>query len=80
MHGAAEARVNRKRPDVKEHVLIPSAVLATAREVGLRGEIQYWPSSLRRSQFEALYYATLSYLPGFARWLPCTGHFVLQKP
>jgi ubiquinone/menaquinone biosynthesis C-methylase UbiE len=80
LHAAAEARVNRKRPDVKEHVLVPAGVLRLAEAVGLRGRVAYQPSSLRRGQFEALYYALLSYLPVLARVLPCTSHFVLQKP
>ncbi len=80
LHAAAEARVNRKRPDVKEHVLVPDAVLALAAVAGLRASVRYYPSSLRRGQFEALYYALLSYVPSLARVLPCTSHFVLQKP
>jgi SAM-dependent methyltransferase len=78
-HGLAEARVNRKRPDVKEHVLIPQRILSIAREAGFSAEVRYWPSSLRRGRFESLYYAGLSYLPFLASVLPCTAHFVFRK-
>jgi ubiquinone/menaquinone biosynthesis C-methylase UbiE len=80
LHAAAEARVNRKRPDVKEHVLVPAVVLQLAEAAGLRGRVASHPSSLRRGRFEALYYALLAYVPVLTRVLPCTSHFVLQKP
>jgi len=80
LHGAAESRVNRKRPDVKEHVLVPSTVLSIAAAEGFVGSVQYWPSTLRRGRFETLYYSVLSYVPPLARLLPCTSHFVFVKP
>lgn len=79
LHRQAEARVNRKRTDVKEHVLIPSAVLALAREAGLSGTVRYWPSSLRRGRFESLYYSVLAFVPVLAKLLPCTAHFAFQR-
>jgi SAM-dependent methyltransferase len=79
LHGLAEARVNRKRTDVHEHVLVPSAILFKARAAGFTGSVQYWPSTLRRGRFETLYYLALSYLPLLRPVLPCTAHFILQK-
>lgn len=79
MHRQAEARVNRKRTDVKEHVLVPSAVLATARELGFAGRVQYWPSTLRRGRVESLYYSVLAFVPVLARIVPCTAHFAFQR-
>lgn len=80
LHGVAEARVNRKRPDVKEHVLVPSRMLDIAAAAGFRGSVQHWPNPLRRGRFEALYYSVLSYLAPLARLLPCTSHLVFVKP
>lgn len=80
LHAAAEARVNRKRPAVKEHVLVPGAVVALAKAAGLVARVRHDPSTLRRGRFEALYYAILSYMPPLTRLLPCTSHFVLHKP
>ena len=79
LHRAAEARVNRKRPDVHEHVLIPSVVLRQARAAGFTGTVRYWPSSLRRGRLESLYYLGLSFLPVLCSLLPCTAHFALQR-
>jgi SAM-dependent methyltransferase len=79
LHGAAEARVNRKRPDVKEHVMVPSVVLGQARAAGFDGAVRYRPSTLRQGRFETAYYLGLSYLPVLARLLPCTAHFVLRR-
>jgi SAM-dependent methyltransferase len=80
LHGLAEARVNRKRPDVKEHVLVPDTILTLARAIGFAGDVRWWPNTLRRGRFETLYYVGLSLMPSLARILPCTGHFVLQRP
>ncbi|MBC7842691.1 MAG: class I SAM-dependent methyltransferase [Gemmatimonadaceae bacterium] len=79
LRGVAEARVNRKRPDVKEHVLVPAEVLHVARGMGFVGQVTYWPHRLRRGRFESLYYLGLSFLPWLAPVLPCTAHFSLQR-
>lgn len=79
MHRPAEARVNRKRTDVKEHVLIPATILATARQIGFSGAVHCFPSPLRRGRFEALYYSVLAFVPVLARLLPCTAHFAFQR-
>lgn len=79
-HRLAEARVNRKRPDVREHVLVPATVQRIARDVGFRSEVHYWPHTLRRGRFESAYYLGLSFLPFLAPILPCTAHFSLQRP
>lgn len=78
-HGIAEARVNRKRPDVHEHVLVPGAVLAKARRVGFAASVHYWPNTLRRGRFESIYYLTLSVIRLLRPVLPCTAHFAFQR-
>lgn len=79
LHGLAEARVNRKRVDVPEHVLIPSRVVSIANTAGFDATFEYWPSGLRRGRFEGLYYSALAFLPFLARVLPCTAHFTFTK-
>ena len=79
-HRLAEARVNRKRPDVREHVLVPATVQRIARDIGFRSEVHYWPQTLRRGRFESAYYLGLSFLPFLTPILPCTAHFSLQRP
>ncbi|HYW49754.1 MAG TPA: class I SAM-dependent methyltransferase, partial [Gemmatimonadaceae bacterium] len=78
-HGVAEARVNRKRVDVPEHVLVPTTVMAQARSIGFDATIVYAPSGLRRGRFESLYYSVLAFVPVLARLLPCTAHFAFKK-
>lgn len=79
LHAAAERRVNRKRPDVKEHVLRPDLLAAQAARAGLTMELEYWPSTLRRGRFENLYYLVLSFMPALARLLPCTANILFRR-
>jgi ubiquinone/menaquinone biosynthesis C-methylase UbiE len=79
LHAAAERRVNKKRPDVHEHVLVPSRVLQQARAAGFEASVRYWPNTLRRGRFETLYYLGLSFMPWLCRVLPCTAHFAFRR-
>ena len=79
LHGLAEARVNRKRVDVPEHVLIPSRIIAIADGAGFDASVDYWPSGLRRGRFEGLYYSAMAFVPLLSRVLPCTAHFTFTK-
>ncbi len=78
-HRRAEARVNAKRVDVPEHVLIPVQVLATARGEGFAASVEFAPDGLRRGRFTVLYYLVLQMVPLLRRLLPCTAHFVFRK-
>ena len=79
LHTAAERRVNKKRPDVHEHVMLPSLVLQQARAAGFDASVRYWPNTLRRGRFETLYYLGLSFMPSLCSVLPCTAHFVFRR-
>lgn len=79
LHGFAEARVNRKRTDVHEHVLVPAQILRNARATGFSASVRYWPNTLRRGRIESLYYASLALAPILCPLLPCTAHFTLRK-
>lgn len=78
-HGLAESRVNRKRLDVPEHVIVPAQLLAVARDVGFAATVAFAPDGLRRGRLTALYYNVLSVLPVLSRVLPCTAHFFFTK-
>lgn len=78
-HGLAEARVNRKRVDVPEHVLVPARILETARAAGFAVSVEFAPDGLRRGRLTAIYYAVLQLVPMLTRILPCTAHFVFRK-
>jgi len=74
-HPLAEWRVNRKRPDVQEDVLIPGRLRATAASVGLSCDVVYTPTLYRRAPLETVYYALLNAAPFLQRMVPCTTTF-----
>jgi SAM-dependent methyltransferase len=80
LYAAAKHRVNRKRPHVPEDVLVYDRILAIASDVGLRCELDFYPSTKRRGPVEAMYYALLKVLPPLQRLLPCTINYHFLKP
>ena len=78
-HGIAESRVNRKRVDVPEHVIVLTRLLATARNVGFAATAVFAPEGFRRGRLTSLYYNVLSVLPVLTRLFPCTAHFSFVK-
>jgi ubiquinone/menaquinone biosynthesis C-methylase UbiE len=76
---AAERRVNAKRPDVPEHVMVPAEITRHARAAGLSCAMQYCTSIAHRGRMATLYYTVLGALPMLQRMLPCTGHFTFRR-
>jgi SAM-dependent methyltransferase len=74
----AEARVNRKRPDVPEHVIVPDEIRRLAREHDLLCSVEFSTSTVHRGPGATLYYLLLGALPLLQRWLPCTAHFTFR--
>lgn len=79
-HPLATWRVNRKRPQVAEDVLVPRRIRLAALGAGLRCEIIYTPTLYRRAPLETVYYGVLNALPFLQRVLPCTVTFHFSKP
>lgn len=75
LHSAALARVERKRPEVPEDVLIYSKLQALAEEAGLRAEVAFYPSLRYRSPGALLYYSVLSRFSWLQKLLPCTANY-----
>ena len=75
-HATAERRVNRKRPDVPEHVMIPGDIAQRATNAALSCRVEFCTSTAHRGRFSTLYYTALGTLPVLTRFLPCTAHFV----
>lgn len=73
-------RVNAKRPEVPEDVLVWSRIRCLAREAGLELTIDRHPSTERRGRVETVYYAVLQALPPLRHLLPCTTNFLFAKP
>lgn len=80
LHAAAVRRVNRKRPEVPEDVLVFPTLQAIARNVGLIAEVDFYPSVRRRGPKELLYYSLLRHSPVLQRMLPCTANFHFTRP
>jgi SAM-dependent methyltransferase len=80
LHALATRRVNKKRPDVPEDVLMYERIVAIAREVGLTCDLDFFPSTRRRAPVEALYYTILQRMPPLQRLLPCTINYHFRTP
>jgi SAM-dependent methyltransferase len=78
-HALAHRRVNIKRPDVPEDVLIYDRIVELAREAGLGCELDFYPSTLRRGRVETVYYSMLQAIPPMRRILPCTVNYQFIK-
>ena len=72
-------RVNRKRPEVPEDLLITEEIKVLAANVGLNLEIDYNPSTLMRGAIETMYFFVLGRLPFLQDYLPATAHFIFEK-
>ncbi len=80
LHRAAFKRVNCKRPDVPEDVLILSRLRTLAIEAGLEISFVLSPTLINRTPVEGAYYLALSKVPWLQRVLPCTADIVVRKP
>ena len=72
-------RVNRKRPEVPEDVLIPSKLRKLAQEVALDMSVDYYPTLIKRGPSEILYFFILGRIPLLQRLLPCSVNFIFTK-
>jgi ubiquinone/menaquinone biosynthesis C-methylase UbiE len=71
-------RVNKKRLNVPEDVLIYKKIKKTAESIGLQCNLDFYKSFKQRLPIETLYYYFLSKIPLLEYCLPCTinYHFV----
>lgn len=79
LYSPAYWRVNRKRPEVPEDVLILPRLRELAHEMGLDLHVDYYPSLIRRGPFEAAYYFVLGRIPLLQRILPCSANLIFTK-
>jgi len=73
IHTLAKWRVNRKRPQVPEDVLIFRKIRALARSTGLSCTLDFYPSISKRGPIETVYYAVLRQFPVLQHLIPSTG-------
>lgn len=79
-YGPTYRRINSKRPEVPEDVLITATILQLARECGLEAQVHFDPSTKKKGPLELLYFSTLQRLPLLQKLLPCSAHFVFTRP
>jgi SAM-dependent methyltransferase len=75
----AKWRVNRKRPECPEDLLIPEDMRRAATDLGFRLEVIYSTATVNRGVVEGVYYKILSLLPPLCQLLPCTADFIFTK-
>jgi SAM-dependent methyltransferase len=76
----AKWRVNRKRPEVPEDLIVPARLIEDARAAGLDIDLRPAPTAHGRAPVAGMYYLVLTRLPWLCRLLPCTVDVVLRKP
>ena len=79
MYRPAFYRVNRKRPEVPEDVLITDELRKIAQTVGLDFQIDYYPSLQLRGAVETIYFFILGKFTFLQKLLPATGNFIFTK-
>lgn len=76
---AAHWRVNRKRPEVPEDVLVRKKLVAIAEEVGFEASCRLVPHTMNRGVTETVYYALLGRLKFLQHLVPCCADFIFYK-
>jgi ubiquinone/menaquinone biosynthesis C-methylase UbiE len=80
LYQLAYARVNRKRPEVPEDVLIYPKLEQIAHQIGYEVSLHFDPTSLNRGAVETVYYLLLQKIPFVRYYLPCSVDFWFRKP
>ena len=75
----ARWRVNRKRPEVPEDVIVHRKLVAIAEEIGFSASCNLVPHTMNREPVEALYYAFLGRIKPLQYFFPCSADFIFCK-
>lgn len=79
LYSLAYQRVNRKRPEVPEDVLIASKLSQIAEDVGLECLVDFYPTFKARAAIPTAYYLIISRIGFLQTLLPCTANFIFTK-
>ncbi len=79
LYPIAKWRVNAKRPECPEDVLVFEELRRIAGQLGFSLQVKYSTVTINRGVFEGVYYKFLSMFPVFCKLLPCTADFVFRK-
>lgn len=72
-------RVNKKRPEVPEDVLIIKRLKKIAMDLNLGIEVNFYPSTLKRGTIEIIYYSLLKICPWLQRFFLITVNIIFNK-
>jgi len=78
-YSIARWRVNRKRPEVPEDVIVHRKLVAIAEEVGLSASYKLVPHTTNKGPLETIYYDLLSRFKMLRFFLPCSADFIFLK-
>lgn len=79
IHPLAKWRVNHKRPECPEDLMVLEEMRKAASDYGFKLEVHYSTATVNRGVIEGVYYKTLSVLTPLCHVLPCTADFILTK-
>jgi SAM-dependent methyltransferase len=79
LHSLAKKRVNLKRPEVPEDVLIPKKLREIAKALDLDCRIDFFPTYKGRGATATAYYLVLGRIRPLQALLPCTANFIFTK-
>jgi len=79
LYSIAHWRVNRKRPQVPEDVLVTSELRRIAQSNRFDVQVDYYPSLIKRAPLETVYFFMLRRIGALQRLLPCTANFIFTK-
>ena len=75
----AYRRVNKKRPEVPEDVLIYKKMMDIGNSLGMSSKVNFHFSTDARSPVATIYYFILSKIKILANFLPVTCNYIFQK-
>lgn len=79
LYKIAFERVNKRRPEVPEDVLLFKRIERIANQIGFTTEIRFDPTPSNRRPVETFYYFLLQKLPFLRYYLPCSVDFTFKK-
>lgn len=79
LYKLAFERVNRRRPEVPEDVLLIKKIQEIASHIGFTTDVRFDPTPSNRRPVETLYYLLLQKLPLLRYYFPCSVDFTFKK-
>jgi ubiquinone/menaquinone biosynthesis C-methylase UbiE len=79
IHPLAKWRVNKKRPECPEDLVVLEDMRNIAADLGFGLKVVYSTATVNRGVIEGVYYKFLSMFPVFCQWVPCTADFIFTK-